>query len=1536
MTDRRAKPAPTPSTRPRSDRSRGAVVRAGSSLIAVAALLAALVAQNGQRATDVRGLPGTAWLSGEIRGRAVLATAGGDAASVAVNVADAGARLDVVDLGRTVLVGNEAANTVSQLSAADGTELRTFDAVSDDGATLALVRAGEVAYLVDAGAGNVRRIDSEGPATAPRDLGTFDQWVGTANGELWVLNTRVGEVTAFDGDTTSTQSVGRLETGATLTAVGDEPIIADRGNERVRWIRSNESTPAPGLAAAAIAQPSDRADCLAVVAGQRLRCFAVDGTATEVAGAPKVTESSVVLTNNTAVVVAQTGGARVDFLTWSTRSWRSAERPAPSGRRLSGWSSSGPLLVDDPGSAYAFTVDERGLSPLDKFSKKTALKGSGDDGTEGEDDLNPDGPDPADEPANQAKRLEPTPDLNGPDVPPVLRPDRVVTRSGRTVLIDALANDTEPNGQPLVIASAGPVDPASGSVVISEDQRVVYAPPADFVGEVSFPYTASDSGQFSASSTISVRVVGLDRNTAPRLTDDAATTGRNTSIAIDVLANDRDDEGDPLAVTATTAPAHGAAEVRGGDVRYVPTSGFVGTDSFVYTASDGYGGESTATVTVTVTERQDNRAPVATDDRVSIKPGARRSVDVLANDSDPDGDPLQIVEVGSSPGLTAALTPTQELDITVSSGAVGPLRFTYTIADPAGLRSTANVVLVIDTTVTNRAPVAVDDRARASTSAVSIDVLANDFDPDDEPLSIVGFTQPSDGAIVKSSPRTLRFSPAAGATGLRRFDYTVADPAGATATATVTIELGEPSSAPPIARDDSATGIAGSTVVIRPLDNDSDPDGQPITIVGEPVVRSGSATVTADQSIAFRPPDDQPGTFVIGYTIQNLAGKTSSANILVVLAARSSTNHPPIANPDSADATAGTSISIPVLANDADLDGDPIGITDVTTPSAGTAQVNGRNLVYAAPPAFVGQAAFKYTISDGRGGRATAVVSVLVQPRAKVAPLAVDDIAVSIGGAPVSLDVVANDLDPDGANSALALRNATSDSVELVVGDRVIKATPPSRPGQYVVVYVIEDGDGLTATARLTITVQNPPNRPPVANDDQATTPYGATLLLPVLANDTDPDGGRIVISDASVPAAAGAVAIVTRGLEFRPANGFSGLTLIRYTIVDEGGLTATASVAVTVDACAAVTPVLVDDVAVTPFETRVSINVLANDTSAVGTFAVLAPQAGRTSVTAPGVVAYTPARNFNGVDRFGYTVTTECGLVVTATVTVTVNRAPQAVADSATVESGAAVNIPVLGNDVDPDGDALSIDSIGDVTGGRADIRNGTVRFTADAGFVGVAGFTYTISDIGGLTASAAVAVTVTSPNSPPVAQDDAANATAPDPVSIPVLANDDDPDGDTLIIASVAAPPASTGTVTVSSRSIVFTPAAGFSGVAVFSYTASDQHGGTASATVRVSVAAANRAPTARDDDVALPDHSPIALDVLGNDSDPDGDELSIASVSAPVPAEAGTVARLGGIVRFTPDPAFSGTATISYTISDGRGGTSTAQIRIQVPAP
>ena len=148
MTDRRAKPAPTPSTRPRSDRSRGAVVRAGSSLIAVAALLAALVAQNGQRATDVRGLPGTAWLSGEIRGRAVLATAGGDAASVAVNVADAGARLDVVDLGRTVLVGNEAANTISQLSAADGTELRTFDAVSDDGSTLALVRAGEDPSMV--------------------------------------------------------------------------------------------------------------------------------------------------------------------------------------------------------------------------------------------------------------------------------------------------------------------------------------------------------------------------------------------------------------------------------------------------------------------------------------------------------------------------------------------------------------------------------------------------------------------------------------------------------------------------------------------------------------------------------------------------------------------------------------------------------------------------------------------------------------------------------------------------------------------------------------------------------------------------------------------------------------------------------------------------------------------------------------------------------------------------------------------------------------------------------------------------------------------------------------------------------------------------------------------------------------------------------------------------------------------------------------------------------------------------------------------
>ncbi|MBE4579778.1 Ig-like domain-containing protein [Vibrio navarrensis] len=184
------------------------------------------------------------------------------------------------------------------------------------------------------------------------------------------------------------------------------------------------------------------------------------------------------------------------------------------------------------------------------------------------------------------------------------------------------------------------------------------------------------------------------------------------------------------------------------------------------------------------------------------------------------------------------------------------------------------------------------------------------------------------------------------------------------------------------------------------------------------------------------------------------------------------------------------------------------------------------------------------------------------------------------------------------------------------------------------------------------------------------------------------------------------------------------------------------------------------------------------------------------------------------------------------------------------------------------------------------------------------------------------------------PVATDDTASGTEDGGViTIDVLANDSDVDGDTLTITG-ATVPAEQGTVAIVDGKLEFTPAANFNGEATISYTISDGNGGTDTADVKVTVDAVNDGPVATDDTASgTEDGGVITIDVLANDSDVDGDTLTITG--ATVPAEQGTVAIVDGKLEFTPAANFNGEATISYTISDGNGGTDTADVKVTVDA-
>ncbi len=463
----------------------------------------------------------------------------------------------------------------------------------------------------------------------------------------------------------------------------------------------------------------------------------------------------------------------------------------------------------------------------------------------------------------------------------------------------------------------------------------------------------------------------------------------------------------------------------------------------------------------------------------------------------------------------------------------------------------------------------------------------------------------------------------------------------------------------------------------------------------------------------------------------------------------------------------------------------------------------------------------------------------------------------------------------------------------------------------------------------------------PDANDDTvAVDEDGAIgLLTPTLLGNDTGNGLRIVAVD-STGTIGGIGFTEDGGTVSYSASGFDALApgetatdSFTYTIEDGQGDRATATVTVTVTGVND-GPVAQDDMAATDEDGTVLIDVLANDSDIDGGTVTLASVGaalnGSVAIEA-GAVRYIPAANFSGKDSFSYTIADGQGGSATATVTVnvaSVNDAPVGKDDGAAVDEDGTVLIDVLANDSDIDGDTLLVASVGTAANGSVAIEAGGVRYTPAANFFGTDSFSYVLSDGKGGSSTATVSVAVASVNDAPLALDDKAATARDTAVVVPVLANDSDIDGGTLSVTGLGA--AANGTVTVVPGGVSYLPAAGFTGMDSFAYTVSDGQGGSATATVSVSVTGANRAPVAKADTAATAEEVPVTIAVLANDSDPDGNALTLAAVGK---AAHGTVSIVGNQVLYTPKNEFSGKDSFSYTISDGQGGTATSKVSVQV---
>jgi hypothetical protein len=278
---------------------------------------------------------------------------------------------------------------------------------------------------------------------------------------------------------------------------------------------------------------------------------------------------------------------------------------------------------------------------------------------------------------------------------PVAIDDRATTDQDQATVIRVLANDSDPDGDELVVTIVS--EPRHGTVEIGPDGGVTYRPDRRFGGKELFSYRICDPGGLCDTADIVVEVMG---NVSPQAIDDRATTAEDTPTIIDVAANDRDEDGnlDPTTTRALNNPSSGAIENTGsGTFKYSPNDNYNGSDSFSYEICDDEGACDTATVNLEVTPVNDR--PVAIDDRASLDEGYEVVIDVAKNDFDVDGnlDPAGVV-ITRQPanGTVDRVGPGIFLYIPLERFS-GPVDgFEYRICDTGDLCDIATVTIELD------------------------------------------------------------------------------------------------------------------------------------------------------------------------------------------------------------------------------------------------------------------------------------------------------------------------------------------------------------------------------------------------------------------------------------------------------------------------------------------------------------------------------------------------------------------------------------------------------------------------------------------------------------------------------------------------------------------------------------------------------------------------------------------------------------------------------------------------------------------------
>ncbi|HCG7309013.1 TPA: tandem-95 repeat protein [Vibrio parahaemolyticus] len=1120
--------------------------------------------------------------------------------------------------------------------------------------------------------------------------------------------------------------------------------------------------------------------------------------------------------------------------------------------------------------------------------------------------------------------------------------DVITTEEDTAVTIDVLVNDSDVEGDVLSIQSAS-VPSEQGSVDIV-DGKLVFTPAENFNGEATITYIVTD-GDLTDEAKVTVTVT--PGNDSPVAVDDTTSIQEDTAVTIDVLSNDTDVDGDKLSIESASVPKEqGTVEVVNGKLVFTPAENFNGDAEITYTVTDG---ELTDEAKVTVTVNPVNDAPTIKVDAVeSITEDAVSTDTVVATltvrDTDTPEDQLTVSLENNSNGYFVLVG--NEVKLTqagvdaVNNDELNLKDLTISASVSDGVNPTASDS---DSLIVNR----VND-APTVENAIADQVLSEDFDAFTIDLNEVFKDSDSSLEFSVSGNNSIQISivngvatitPTADWNGKETITFTAKDPSGESVSQTVDFTVASVADI----EADKTTVVEDTPTIIKVLGNDTfEGNDKVVSLDTNNGPANGTVSVNPDGSVTYTPNDNYHGTDSFTYIVTS-GGVSESTTVSVDV---TPVNDAPVAKDDIATTQEDTAVTIDVLPNDTDVDGDTLSIQSASVPSdQGTVEIVDGKLVFTPAENFNGDAEITYTVTDGELTD-EAKVTVTVNPVNDMPTIKVDAVE-SITEDAVNTDTVVatltvRDTDTSEDQLTVSLEN-NSNGYFVLVGDEV-KLTQAGVDAvnndelnlkDLTISASVSDGVNPTANDSDSLIVNRVNDAPTIKVDAVESITEDAvstdTVVATLMVRDTDTpedqltvslennsNGYFVLVGDEVKLTQAGVDAVNNDELNLKDLT-------ISASVSDGVNPTANDSDSLVVNRvndAPTVENAIAGQVLSEDFDAyTIDLNEVFKDSDSSLEFSVSGNNSIQISIV-NGVATITPTADWNGKETITFTAKDPSGESVSQTVDFTVAPVVDIEADSSNVVEDTPTIINVLGNDTFEGKDkVVSLDAENGPKNGTVIVNNdGTVTYTPDDNYVGKDTFTYVVTS-GGVSESTTVEVNVTPVNDAPVAKDDTAITDEDTPVTIDVLPNDTDVDGDKLSIES-ASVPKEQGTVEVVNGKLVFTPAENFNGDAEITYTVTDG-ALTDQATVKVTVNAVNDTPVVESnvaDQTLAEDFTPYTIDLNTVFSDVDNVDGELKfSVSGNSNIQ---VAIVNGIATITPTADWNGSETLTFTATDPSG--------------